>query len=68
MASEPRTRSPCGLYDMASNVWQWASDIYEGSHDRYLRGGSKDNYGDNPRIWTRNSARPDYYSPSVGLR
>ena len=61
-------RSPLGLYDMAGNVWQWVSDIYEGSHDRYLRGGSKDNYEYDLRIWSRNSARPDYHSPSVGFR
>jgi formylglycine-generating enzyme required for sulfatase activity len=60
--------SPYGLYDMAGNVWQWVSDITEGTHDRYLLGGSKDNYGYNLRVWTRNSARPDYYSPSVGFR
>lgn len=61
-------RSPYGLYDMAGNVWQWVGDIIEGTHDRYLLGGSKDNYGYNLRLWTRNSARPDYYSPSVGFR
>jgi formylglycine-generating enzyme required for sulfatase activity len=60
--------SPYGLYDMAGNVWQWVSDITEGTHDRYLLGGSKDNYGYNLRVWTRNSARPDDYSPSVGFR
>jgi Sulfatase-modifying factor enzyme 1 len=61
-------RSPYGLYDMAGNVWQWVSDITDGTHDRYLLGGSKDSYGYNLRVWTRNSARPDYYSPSVGFR
>lgn len=39
--------SPYGLYDMAGNVWQWAADLQEGIHDRWLRGGSKDNYGYN---------------------
>ena len=60
--------SPYGLYDMAGNVWQWASDITEGIHDRPLKGGSKGVYGYNLRIWTRNAARPDYVSPSVGFR
>lgn len=60
--------SPYGLYDMAGNVWQWTGDIYEGIHYRTLRGGSKADYGYNLRIWTRNNARPDYYSPNVGFR
>lgn len=60
--------SPYGLYDMAGNVWQWTGDVYEDQHYRYLRGGSKDNYAYNLRVWTRNSAGPDYYSPGVGFR
>ena len=60
--------SPYGLYDMAGNVWQWSGDVYENQHYRYLRGGSKDNYAYNLRVWTRNSAGPDYFSPAVGFR
>ena len=60
--------SPYGLYDMAGNVWQWTGDIYEDQHYRYMRGGSKDTYGYNLRVWTRNSAGPEYYSPAVGFR
>jgi len=60
--------SPYGVYDMAGNVWQWTGNIYQGVHYRYLRGGSKADYGYDLRAWTRNSARPDYYSPNVGFR
>jgi formylglycine-generating enzyme required for sulfatase activity len=60
--------SPYGLYDMAGNVWQWTGDVYENQHYRYMRGGSKDTYAYNLRVWTRNSAGPEYYSPGVGFR
>lgn len=60
--------SPYGLYDMAGNVWQWAGDVYENQHYRYLRGGSKDTYEMDLRIWVRNNATPTYYSPGVGFR
>ncbi len=60
--------SPYGVYDMAGNVWQWTGDIYAGIHYRYLRGGSKADYGYNLRVWTRNNVRPDYEGPSIGFR
>jgi len=60
--------SAYGLYDMAGNVWQWTANIYEGVHYRYLRGGSKADLAYILRVWTTNSARPDYYSPNVGFR
>jgi formylglycine-generating enzyme required for sulfatase activity len=60
--------SPYGLFDMAGNVWQWTSDVYEGQHYRYMRGGSKDTYEMDLRIWVRNNATPTYYSPGVGFR
>jgi formylglycine-generating enzyme required for sulfatase activity len=60
--------SPYGLYDMAGNVWQWTGDIYEGMHYRFLRGGSKDTYEMDLRLWVRNNATPTYFSPGVGFR
>lgn len=60
--------SPYGLYDMAGNVWQWTSNIYEGMHYRFMRGGSKDTYKMDLRIWVRNNATPTYFSPGVGFR
>jgi len=62
------SRSPYGLYDMAGNVWQWTRNVYEKQHYRYMRGGSKDTYEMDLRIWVRNNAEPMYYSPGVGFR
>ena len=60
--------SPYGLYDMAGNVWQWIGDVTEGFSDRFMRGGSKDTYDMDLRVWVRNSAPPMYSSPGVGFR
>lgn len=62
------SKSPYGLYDMAGNVWQWVADVTEGFSDRFLKGGSKDTYDMDLRIWVRNSAPPMYFSPGVGFR
>ena len=60
--------TPYGLYDMAGNVWQWMGEIREHTHLRYMRGGSKTDHAYNLRIWTSNSAGPDYVSSSIGFR
>jgi len=60
--------SPYGLYDMAGNVWQWTGNVYEDMHYRFMRGGSKDSYDMNLRVWVTNNATPTYFSPGVGFR
>jgi formylglycine-generating enzyme required for sulfatase activity len=60
--------SPYGLFDMAGNVWQWTGNVYPGMSDRILRGGSKDTYDMDLRVWVTNSAIPTYFSPDVGFR
>ena len=60
--------SPYGLYDMAGNVWQWTANIYPKQHYRYMRGGNKDSYENNLRVWVRNNATPTFTSPAVGFR
>jgi len=35
---------------------------------RYMRGGSKDVYELNLRVWARNNATPTFASPGVGFR
>ncbi len=60
--------SPYGVYDMAGNVWQWTADVYGSQHYRYMRGGSKDMYENNLRVWSRNNATPTFTSPGTGFR
>jgi formylglycine-generating enzyme required for sulfatase activity len=60
--------SPYGLYDMAGNAWQWVGDVFPQQHYRSMRGGSKDVYEYNLRVWARNNAHPAFMSPGVGFR
>lgn len=60
--------SPYGAFDMAGNTWQWVGDVRAGTHERLLRGGSMRDHGYALRVWSRNSAKPDYEGPSIGFR
>jgi formylglycine-generating enzyme len=69
MGSFGSRTSPVGFYNgQKYGDWQWTGDIYEGVHYRFLRGGSKDTYDMDLRLWVRNNATPTYFSPGVGFR
>jgi formylglycine-generating enzyme required for sulfatase activity len=53
---------------MAGNVWQWTANVYDAQHYRYMRGGSKDMYENNLRVWSMNNATPTFTSPGTGFR
>ena len=75
MSSFGSRTSPVGFYNGKTydgyttlNVWQWTGNVYENEHYRYMRGGSKDTYDKDLRIWMTNNATPTYFSPGVGFR
>ena len=75
--------SPYGAYDMAGNVWEWVSSLYQGypysvndgredlldiSGTRVLRGGAWGNVIDFVRSAYRFRNGPTYTSDYVGFR
>ncbi|MCI0554980.1 MAG: formylglycine-generating enzyme family protein, partial [Anaerolineae bacterium] len=82
VGSYPNGASPYGAYDMAGNVWEWVSSLYQpypydgtdgredltSSDSRALRGGSWGSYVDNVRSAVRYRFVPTVTDVNVGFR
>ena len=78
----PRGDSPYGIADMAGNVWEWCSSVFDpypyraederesatSRGKRILRGGTFGMPSEKVRCAFRNGAYPDEYGFSIGLR
>ncbi|MFM7863838.1 MAG: formylglycine-generating enzyme family protein, partial [Planctomycetaceae bacterium] len=70
----PAGAAPCGAEEMAGNVSEWTSSVYDSSQiqepgaGRVLRGGSWDSDSVNCSAWYRDYCTPGYRDVDVGFR
>ena len=68
--AHPEGASPYGVMDMAGNVWEWTTTLYESGEDwRILKGGAWDYKGiKDTRCANRVYFRPAFRNSAVGFR
>ena len=82
VGSYPASASPCGAQDVAGNVWEWTSSLFQpypydqsdgresvaSAGARTLRGGSWDHSGNHARAAYRLDERPNFAWIFIGFR
>jgi formylglycine-generating enzyme required for sulfatase activity len=65
----PQSDAPGGIHDLAGNVWEWTSTLYEHGPARVFRGGSwSDIQSDYVSASYRNASYPGYRVAILGFR
>ncbi|MGY3056243.1 formylglycine-generating enzyme required for sulfatase activity [Streptomyces sp. TE3672] len=66
--AHPAGRTPDGIWDVAGNVWEWASAPWRRDRVALLRGGSYNSLVQYAECAHANDIPPNISSPGIGLR